>query len=25
VARVMEPGYRIGDQLLRPAKVVVAV
>jgi molecular chaperone GrpE len=25
VAHVMEPGYRIGDQLLRPTKVVVAV
>jgi molecular chaperone GrpE len=25
VAHVMETGYRIGDQLLRPAKVVVAV
>jgi molecular chaperone GrpE len=25
VVRVMEPGYRINDQLLRPAKVVVAV
>jgi molecular chaperone GrpE len=25
VVRVMEPGYRIDDQLLRPAKVVVAV
>lgn len=25
VAHVMEPGYRIGDQLLRPSKVVVAV
>ena len=23
--RVTEPGYRLGDQLLRPAKVVVAV
>jgi molecular chaperone GrpE len=25
VVQVMEPGYRMGDQLLRPAKVVVAV
>ncbi|MFN2186560.1 MAG: nucleotide exchange factor GrpE [Anaerolineae bacterium] len=25
IVRVMEPGYRIDDQLLRPAKVVVAV
>jgi molecular chaperone GrpE len=25
VIRVMEPGYRLGDRLLRPAKVVVAV
>jgi len=25
VVRVLEPGYRITDQLLRPAKVVVAV
>jgi molecular chaperone GrpE len=25
VVQVMEPGYRLGDQLLRPAKVVVAV
>jgi molecular chaperone GrpE len=25
VVRVLEPGYRLGDQLLRPAKVVVAI
>jgi molecular chaperone GrpE len=25
VAKVMAPGYRLGDRLLRPAKVVVAV
>jgi molecular chaperone GrpE len=25
VVQVLEPGYRLGDQLLRPAKVVVAV
>lgn len=25
VAQVIEPGYRLGDQLLRPAKVIVAV
>ena len=25
VVQVMEPGYRIGDRLLRPAKVVVAI
>jgi molecular chaperone GrpE len=25
VVQVMEPGYRMGDRLLRPAKVVVAV
>jgi molecular chaperone GrpE len=25
VAQVLEPGYRLGSQLLRPAKVVVAV
>lgn len=25
VVEVMEPGYRLGDQLLRPARVVVAV
>jgi molecular chaperone GrpE len=25
IVRVMEPGYRLGDRLLRPAKVVVAV
>jgi molecular chaperone GrpE len=25
VFQVLEPGYRLGDQLLRPAKVVVAV
>jgi molecular chaperone GrpE len=25
VVRVVEPGYRVGDKLLRPAKVVVAV
>jgi molecular chaperone GrpE len=25
VVQVVEPGYRLGDQLLRPAKVVVAV
>jgi molecular chaperone GrpE len=25
VVQVMEPGYRLGDQLLRPARVVVAV
>jgi molecular chaperone GrpE len=25
VIRVLEPGYRLGDRLLRPAKVVVAV
>jgi molecular chaperone GrpE len=25
VVQVMEPGYRLGDRLLRPAKVVVAV
>jgi molecular chaperone GrpE len=25
VVQVIEPGYRLGDQLLRPAKVVVAV
>jgi molecular chaperone GrpE len=25
VIRVVEPGYRLGEQLLRPAKVVVAV
>jgi molecular chaperone GrpE len=25
IVQVMEPGYRLGDQLLRPAKVVVAV
>jgi molecular chaperone GrpE len=25
VVEVVEPGYRLGDRLLRPAKVVVAV
>jgi len=25
VVQVLQPGYRVGDQLLRPAKVVVAV
>jgi molecular chaperone GrpE len=25
VIKVVEPGYRLGDQLLRPAKVIVAV
>jgi molecular chaperone GrpE len=25
VVQVVEPGYRLGDQLLRPAKVIVAV
>jgi molecular chaperone GrpE len=25
VVKVVEPGYRLGDRLLRPAKVIVAV